>query len=114
VRGLELGLGQRPAAERERARSVSADAGRVPERVEGADLVIVDPPRSGIDAPALDALVAAPPRALIYLSCDRGPFETQAARLQSDGGMRLAELVAYDLFPNTAHVETLARFERCA
>lgn len=112
VRGLELGLATRPAKERARARSVAADAGRVPELVRDAEVVIVDPPRSGIDAAALDALVASPPRALIYLSCDLGTFEAQAARLQREGGMRLAELVAYDLFPNTAHVETLARFER--
>ena len=55
--GLELGLAARPAGERARARSVAADAGRVPELVRDADLVIVDPPRSGIDAAALDALV---------------------------------------------------------
>jgi 23S rRNA (uracil1939-C5)-methyltransferase len=111
VRGLELGLAERPEAERARARSVAADAGRVPELLRGADLVIADPPRSGIDAAALDALAGAPPRALIYLSCDLGMFETQAQRLAREG-MRLAEVVAYDLFPNTAHVETLARFER--
>jgi tRNA/tmRNA/rRNA uracil-C5-methylase (TrmA/RlmC/RlmD family) len=93
---------------------VAADAGRVPELVRDADVVIADPPRSGIDAAALEALLASPPRALIYLSCDLGTFEAQAARLQRESGLRLAELVAYDLFPNTAHVETLARFERRA
>jgi tRNA/tmRNA/rRNA uracil-C5-methylase (TrmA/RlmC/RlmD family) len=112
VRGLELGLAERPPGEGARARSVAADAGSVPELVRDADVVIVDPPRSGIDGAALDALVAAPPRTLIYLSCDLGTFEVQAARLQREGGMRLSALVAYDLFPNTAHVETLARFER--
>ena len=84
----------------------------MPELLREADVVIADPPRSGVDSAALDALVAAPPRTLIYVSCDLGTFEVQAARLRREGGMRLAELVAYDLFPNTAHVETLARFER--
>jgi 23S rRNA (uracil1939-C5)-methyltransferase len=111
VRGLALGLAARPADERARAKSVAADAASVPELVRDADLVIADPPRSGIDAPALAALLASPPRALVYVSCDLGTFEAQAQRLSSEGGMRLAELVAYDLFPNTAHVETLARFE---
>ncbi|HVH05062.1 MAG TPA: class I SAM-dependent RNA methyltransferase, partial [Myxococcota bacterium] len=112
VRGLALGLAERPADERERARVVASDAALVPDLVRAADTVIADPPRSGIDTPALDVLLAAPPRTLVYLSCDLATFESQAARLQRDGRMRLAELVAYDLFPNTAHVETLARFER--
>ena len=85
VRGLALGLAERPEAERARAKSVAADAGSVPELLRGADLVIADPPRSGIDAAALDALAASPPRALIYLSCDLGTFETQAERLTREG-----------------------------
>lgn len=112
LRGLALGLAARPTAERARARVVGADAGRVPELVGEADVAIADPPRSGIDAAALAALLAAPPRRLVYLSCDLDSFEAQAERLTARGGLRLASLVACDLFPNTDHVETLALFER--
>lgn len=111
VAGLEMGLAARPEAERARALVLSGDAADAAGLLPEADVVIADPPRSGIDEPALGALCSAPPRRLVYLSCDLASFEAQAARLLA-GGLRLAQLVAFDLFPNTSHVETLARFDR--
>ena len=112
VRGLRMGLSERPAEERARALVLSGEAADAAGLLPEAEVVIADPPRSGIDGAALDALCSAPPERLVYLSCDLGSFEAQAARLLADGRLRLAELVAFDLFPNTAHVETLACFER--
>jgi tRNA/tmRNA/rRNA uracil-C5-methylase (TrmA/RlmC/RlmD family) len=80
--------------------------------LRGAEVVIADPPRKGLDAAILDALCADPPRRFVYLSCDLDSFQRDAVRLVASGRARLAELVACDLFPNTHHVETLARFER--
>ena len=112
LRGLALGLAARPAAERARARIAPGAAGEVAaELLAGADVAIVDPPRKGLDAAALAALSAAPPAMLAYVSCDLDSFERDAAALLSGGRLRLAELAAYDLVPNTEHVETLARFE---
>jgi tRNA/tmRNA/rRNA uracil-C5-methylase (TrmA/RlmC/RlmD family) len=112
LRGLRMGLAERPAEERARAQVIAGDAGAADDLVREAETVIADPPRSGIDETALAALCAAPPRRLLYLSCDLDSFEVQTARLLAGGRLRLAELVAYDLFPNTEHVETLACFER--
>jgi 23S rRNA (uracil1939-C5)-methyltransferase len=112
VRGLELGLAARPEAERARARVVAADAATAAGVLAGTDVVIADPPRKGLDAAIVAALVAAPPARLAYVSCDLDSFERDAALLTAGGRLRLAELVACDLFPNTEHVETLARFER--
>jgi len=111
VRGLALGLAARPAAERARARVVAATAEAATGALAGAELVIADPPRKGLDPAVLAALAAAPPARLVYASCDLDSFERDAVRLTAGGGLRLAELVACDLFPNTHHVETLARFE---
>jgi 23S rRNA (uracil1939-C5)-methyltransferase len=112
LRGLALGLEARPAEERARARIAPGAAGEVAaELLAETDVAIVDPPRKGLEPAALDALCAAPPARLVYLSCDLDSFERDAARLLAGGRLRLAELVAYDLFPNTGHVETLARFE---
>jgi 23S rRNA (uracil1939-C5)-methyltransferase len=112
VRGLGLGLAERPPAERARARVVAAQAAAATDALDGAELVIADPPRAGLDEPVLAALCAAPPRRLVYLSCGLASFEAQAERLQAEAGLRLASLTAFDLFPNTEHVETLALFER--
>ncbi len=114
VLGLALGLAARPAAHRARARVIAAPAGDALGALAGAELVIADPPRKGLDPGVLAALAAAPPARLVYLSCDLDSFARDAARLQAAGGLRLAELVACDLFPNTRHVETLARFERAS
>lgn len=111
VRGLALGLAARPAAERARARLVAAAADDALAELAGAELVIADPPRKGLDPGVCAALASAPPARLVYLSCDLDSFARDAARLTAAGGLRLAELVACDLFPNTRHVETLARFE---
>jgi 23S rRNA (uracil1939-C5)-methyltransferase len=112
VRGLALGLAARPAEERGRARVIAAPADAAIEALAGAGVVIADPPRKGLDPGVAAALAAAPPARLVYVSCDLDSFARDAARLTAPGGLRLAELVACDLFPNTRHVETLARFER--
>ena len=112
LHGLALGLAARPGPERARARVAPGAAGEVAaELLADAEVAIVDPPRKGLDPAALDALCAARPERLLYLSCDLDSFERDASRLLAPGGFRLAELEAYDLFPNTAHLETLARFE---
>ncbi len=112
VRGLGLGLAARPPGERARARVRAASADDAVDALRAADLVIADPPRKGLDARVLEALSVAPPARLVYLSCDLDSFERDAMRLVASGRLRLAELIACDLFPNTHHVETLARFER--
>lgn len=112
LQGLQSGLAALPPALRERAR---LHAGRAEDHLalaRGAGVVIVDPPRKGLDAALRAQLAAAPPQRLIYLSCDTGAFERDVRELLAGEKLRLAELVAWDLFPHTGHVETLARFER--
>jgi tRNA/tmRNA/rRNA uracil-C5-methylase (TrmA/RlmC/RlmD family) len=112
VRGLRLGIAARPAVEQARARVVAAAAEQAVGALAGAELVIADPPRKGLDPAVATVLAAAPPARLVYVSCDLDSFERDVARLTATGGLRLAALTACDLFPNTHHVETLARFER--
>jgi tRNA/tmRNA/rRNA uracil-C5-methylase (TrmA/RlmC/RlmD family) len=113
LRGLAMGIAARPPEEQARARVVPGAAGEVAaEFLAGADVAIADPPRKGLDAALRAALCATPPASLVYLSCDLGSFEADAAELLASRRWRLAALGAYDLFPNTEHVETLARFER--
>jgi 23S rRNA (uracil1939-C5)-methyltransferase len=71
--------------------------------------VIVDPPRTGISAEALASLVKRAIPRIVYVSCDPATMARDARRLL-DGGYRLDSLRAFDLFPNTPHVEVLGVF----
>lgn len=74
-----------------------------------ADLVILNPPRAGAAAEALEALRREPPRRLIYISCDPATLARDLRRLGD--AFRLDHLRSFDLFPQTAHVETVAVLE---
>jgi len=71
-----------------------------------ADLVIVNPPRAGIDAKVARALVDRPPARLIYISCDPATLARDLGRLSPK--LEPRSIRCFDLFPQTAHVETIA------
>jgi 23S rRNA (uracil1939-C5)-methyltransferase len=73
--------------------------------------VIVDPPRTGLSKEALAGLIAAQPPHLIYVSCDPATLARDARGLL-DAGYELGDVTGIDLFPNTAHVETVCVFRR--
>ena len=110
LQGLELGIAARPEPERERARLLPGDAASHAPRVAAADAVVVDPPRRGLDPLVQDALLAAPPAVLVYVSCGLESLARESAALLGSGRFALASLEAWDLFPYTEHVETLAVF----
>jgi 23S rRNA (uracil1939-C5)-methyltransferase len=79
-----------------------------------ADVVVADPPRTGFSTDAIDHLLAlARLRSVVYVSCDPATLARDASRLAS-ARYDLSGIVALDLFPNTAHVETVAVFSRTA
>jgi tRNA/tmRNA/rRNA uracil-C5-methylase (TrmA/RlmC/RlmD family) len=69
-----------------------------------ADLVVLDPPRAGAGLEVSAALAATRPRALAYVSCDASSF-ARDLRVFLDAGWQVASLRAFDLFPQTEHVE---------
>ena len=81
-------------------------------RVDGAAAatIVVDPPRTGISRAAIDAVVRSRAPRIVYVSCDPPTMARDARRLL-DGGYRLTGLRAFDLFPNTPHVETVGVFD---
>ncbi len=74
------------------------------------ELVIVNPPRAGLDERVPAALVETPAPRLIYVSCDPATLARDALRLAP--AYTLAEVHSFDLFPQTSHVETVALFHR--
>jgi 23S rRNA (uracil1939-C5)-methyltransferase len=84
-------------------------AGRVEDllvRALPAEAVIVNPPRTGLDERVTAALRRAKPRpsSLLYVSCDPATLARDLGRLPD---YSIASLVAFDMFPQTAHVETV-------
>jgi len=73
------------------------------------ETVIVDPPRTGISAEALTSLAALRATRIVYVSCDPATMARDARKLL-DAGYSLDALQAFDLFPNTPHVECLGVF----
>jgi 23S rRNA (uracil1939-C5)-methyltransferase len=75
------------------------------------DIVIVDPPRSGLEKKGLEALLALGPERIAYVSCDPSTLARDAARMIAVG-YRLLEVTPFDLFPQTYHIESISLFER--
>lgn len=83
---------------------------RSPRR-KPADTLIVDPPRTGMSKAAMQAVAAMGARRVVYVSCDPATMARDARRLV-DAGYHLETFRAFDLFPNTPHVESLGVFTR--
>ncbi|MFJ3956583.1 class I SAM-dependent RNA methyltransferase [Arthrobacter sp. NPDC090010] len=71
------------------------------------DAVIIDPPRAGAGKAVVQQLVASGPRAIAYVSCDPASFARDVG-LFAAAGWELSGLRAFDLYPNTHHLETVA------
>ncbi|MGE0864041.1 MAG: class I SAM-dependent RNA methyltransferase [Vicinamibacterales bacterium] len=76
-----------------------------------AETIVLDPPRTGLSKEALAGVIAVGASTVVYVSCDIATL-ARDARLLLDAGYRLAGVRAFDLFPNTAHVETVIAFAR--
>jgi 23S rRNA (uracil1939-C5)-methyltransferase len=112
LEGLELGLAGLDSASRAKISISPGEAGAHSSRAAGADVVIADPPRKGLDLELSAFLSEQPPARFLYVSCGLESFLQDVERLTSCGKLRLASLTAFNLLPFTEHVETVACFER--
>ena len=112
LRGLQLGITQLDPADQAKISVIPGEAGAACSAAAGAQIVIADPPRKGLDPALVDHLSENPPEQFIYISCSLESFLRDSAQLTLGGKMRLVRLTAFDLMPFTEHVELLAGFER--
>ncbi len=86
--------------------SISAKVEEVLGSLLPADVVVLNPPRTGVDGRVTEQLEQCdpPPRAVIYVSCNPATLARDLARMPR---YKIASLRAYDMFPQTAHVETV-------
>jgi 23S rRNA (uracil1939-C5)-methyltransferase len=82
---------------------------RLPE-VLPTDLLIVNPPRAGLDTRVVQLVSEHPPRRIVYVSCDPATLARDVAALGS--AYRATSVRCFDLFPQTAHVETVLALVR--
>jgi 23S rRNA (uracil1939-C5)-methyltransferase len=105
-------LDRRAVAEAEaRGPAARRHVGRVEDvlrEMHPPDMVIVNPPRTGMDERVTAGLTRLAPRRVVYISCDPA---TLARDLQRMDRLRLVSVQAFDLFPQTSHVETVALLE---
>ena len=92
-------------------RSVESYAGSARPRDVSQATMIVDPPRTGISKEAMASIVRLKPPRIVYISCDVATL-ARDTRALLDAGYGVAHLSGIDLFPNTAHVETVAVLTR--
>lgn len=76
-----------------------------------ADVIVVDPPRKGCDETLLATMVQMQPERIVYVSCDSGTLARDLKYL-CENGYELKKVRAVDMFPNTVHVETVAKLVR--
>ena len=95
----------------ENAEFFCGDAGQAALELERkgirADVVVVDPPRKGLNADTIEALARFAPRRIVYVSCDPATLARDVALLK-ERGYALKNALAADLFPRCSHVESIA------
>jgi 23S rRNA (uracil1939-C5)-methyltransferase len=100
-----------PFLDRARVERCSVEEFLARPRKQTGETVVVDPPRTGLSRAAAAGILALEPVRLVYVSCDVATL-ARDARTLLDSGYTLGPITGLDLFPNTAHVETVTEFAR--
>jgi 23S rRNA (uracil1939-C5)-methyltransferase len=75
------------------------------------DVIVVDPPRAGLQPSVIDTILASDTRRLVYVSCDPATL-ARDLRMLVDGGFDLVEVQPLDMFPHTQHIECVSTLDR--
>ncbi len=113
ISGHDLEENARPYADHARVIRTSVEDFLHHDKPSATETFIVDPPRTGMSQAAVRALARLQPTRIVYVSCDIATL-ARDARVLVDSDYSLHDVSAIDLFPNTAHVETIAVFQRQA
>jgi 23S rRNA (uracil1939-C5)-methyltransferase len=111
LEGLQMGIAHLSPSLAERVQVRPGPAASAASAIAQSEVVVVDPPRRGLDPEVVKALWADPPKRLLYVACGIDAFVRDLEDLTGDGRLHLKEILAFDLFPHTGHVELLGCFE---
>lgn len=119
---FDSGVDTLPESHRERLfyDNLNAEEAIEAGQCEEADVIIVDPPRKGLDKAVMDLLLGIHPtqqhssslHTLIYVSCGYEALERECRELLASGRWKVKEAQGFVLFPGSDHVETVVVFER--
>jgi len=87
----------------------TGDVARLITRFSAADIIVLDPPREGAGKDVIVHCAQMKPRTIIYVACDPAALARDTAYL-ADVGYQLEDMRAFDLFPMTHHIESVAKF----
>ena len=90
---------------------LQADAKAAISHLASADVIIVDPPRKGLDLDLLEAIAEETKKTLIYISCSFESFKKDAEVLLSSG-WEIVDAAGFELFPGTEHIELAVCFKK--
>jgi len=88
----------------------TGDVEKILPRFSKADVIVLDPPREGAGKNVVASMVALKPRTIVYVACDPAALARDTAYLETSG-YALSEIRAFDLFPMTQHIESVALFQ---
>ena len=89
----------------------TGDVAKVITRINNADVVVLDPPREGAGREVVQELARISPRAIVYVACDPAALARDTLYL-AENGYLLEKIRAFDLFPMTHHIESVALFSQ--
>ncbi len=89
----------------------TGDVAKLLPRFTQADVIVLDPPREGAGKEVVMAMAQLKPRSIVYVACDPAALARDTTYL-SEVGFEIAKIRAFDLFPMTHHIETVALFTR--
>ena len=87
----------------------TGDVAKEIRKFKRADVIVLDPPRTGAGKPVIEKAVLLKARAIIYVACDPAALARDTTYL-NDGGYHLEDIRAFDLFPMTHHIESIALY----
>ena len=75
------------------------------------DVVVIDPPRAGLESSVIEAMIASRAKRVVYVSCDPSTL-SRDLRIFVDGGFELIDVQPVDMFPHTQHIECVTVLDR--
>ena len=83
----------------------------IPHLQARPNIVLVDPPRAGLEKQVVDGILKLHPELIAYISCDPSTLARDVRRF-INGGYKLKDVTPFDLFPQTFHIESISVFQR--